>query len=80
MSTQIVVSTRAKRMDGLEVEVRQCTEPEEGLAELYRKLGLTLPPLKRRRKICVVYFEGTQKSALENQEVEYPQRSSWVNW
>lgn len=62
MSTQIVVSTRAKRMDGLEVEVRQCTEPDECLAELYRKLGLTSPPLKRRRKICVVHFEESQKN------------------
>lgn len=57
MSTQIVVSTQAKRMDGNEVQVRQCSELEENLAELYKKLGLTSPPLKRKRKICVVHFE-----------------------
>ena len=51
MSTQIVVSTQAKRMDGNEVQVRQCSEPEENLAELYKRLGLTSPPLKRKRKI-----------------------------
>jgi len=60
MSTQIVVSTRAKRMDGKQVEVRQCTEPDECLANLYRKLGLASPPLKR--KICVVHFEESQKN------------------
>ena len=60
MSTQIVVSTQAKRMDGNEVQVRQCSEPEENLAELYKRLGLTSPPLKR--KICVVHFEEYRKN------------------
>lgn len=60
MSTQIVVSTQAKRMDGNEVQVRQCSELEENLAELYKRLGLTSPPLKR--KICVVHFEEYRKN------------------
>ena len=51
--TQVVVSTIAKRIDGNEVEVRQCTEPEQQLSDLYKKLEFTSPPLKRRRKICV---------------------------
>ena len=62
MSTQIVVSTQAKRMDGNEVQVRQCSEPEENLAELYKRFGLTSPPLKRKRKICVVHFEEYRKN------------------
>ena len=55
--TQIVVSTIAKRVDGNLVEVRQCTEPEKELSDLYKKLDLTSPPLKRRRKICVVHLK-----------------------
>ena len=51
--TQVVVSTIDKRIDGNEVEVRQCTEPEQQLSDLYKKLEFTSPPLKRRRKICV---------------------------
>lgn len=43
--TQIVVSTIAKRVDGNQVEVRQCTEPEKQLSDLYKKLDLTSPPL-----------------------------------
>lgn len=54
--TQVVVSTIAKRIDGNEVEVRQCTEPEQQLSDLYKKLEFTSPSLKRRRKICVVHF------------------------
>jgi transposase len=59
--TQVVVSTIAKRVDGNEVEVRQCTEPEQQLSDLYKKLELTSPPLKRRRKICVVHFSEVKK-------------------
>ena len=55
--TQIVVRTIAKRIDGNQVEVRQCTEPEKQLSDLYKKLDLTSPPLKRRRKICVVHLK-----------------------
>ena len=54
--TQTVVSTIAKLIDGNQVEVRQCTEPEKQLSDLYKKLDLTSPPLKRRRKNCVVHF------------------------
>jgi len=61
MGTQSVVSTRAKRADGNEVEVRQCTEPEERLADIYLKLNLNSPPLKRRRKFCVVHLENIKK-------------------
>ena len=60
--TQIVVSTIAKRIDGNQVEVRQCTEPEKQLYDLYKKLDLTSPPLKRRRKICVVHFSELKKN------------------
>ena len=56
-----VVSTIAKRIDGNQVEVRQCTEPEKQLSDLYKKLDLTSPPLKRRRKICVVHFSELKK-------------------
>lgn len=59
--TQVVVSTIAKRIDGNEVEVRQCTEPEQQLSDLYKKLEFTSPPLKRRRKICVVHFSEVKK-------------------
>ena len=55
--TQIVVSTIAKRIDSNQVEVRQCTEPEKQLSDLYKKLDLTSPSLKRRRKICVVHLK-----------------------
>ena len=57
-----VVSTIAKRIDGNQVEVRQCTEPEKQLSDLYKKLGLTPPPLKRRRKISVVHFSELKKN------------------
>ena len=67
--TQIVVSTIAKRIDGNQVEVRQCTEPEKQLSDLYKKLYLTSPSLKRRRKICVVHFSELKKTILENQRV-----------
>ena len=67
--TQIVVRTIAKRIDGNQVEVRQCTEPEKQLSDLYKKLDLTSPPLKRRRKICVVHFSELKKTILENQRV-----------
>ena len=62
MGTLSVVSTRAKRADGNEVEVRQCTEPEQRLADIYLKLNLNSPPLKRRRKICVVHLENIKKT------------------
>lgn len=61
-STQHVVSTVAKRMDGQLVEVRQCTEPEATLLELYKKLDMASPPLKRKRKICVVHFTKFKKN------------------
>ena len=54
--------TIAKRIDGNQVEVRQCTEPEKQLSDLYKKLDLTSPPLKRRRKICVVHFSELKKN------------------
>ena len=57
-----VVSTIAKRIDGNQVEVRQCTEPEKQLSDLYKKLDLTSPHLKRRRKICVVHFSELKKN------------------
>ena len=60
--TQIVVSTIAKRIDGYQVEVRQCTEPEKQLSDLYKKPDLTSPPLKLRRKICVVHFSELKKN------------------
>ena len=60
--TQIGVCTIAKRVDGNQVEVRQCTEPEKQLSDLYRKLDLTSSPLKRRRKICVVHFSELKKN------------------
>ena len=78
MGTQSVVSTRAKRADGNEVEVRQCTEPEERLADIYLKLNLNSPPLKRRRKICVVHLENIKKIVLENQRVRWSIAASWV--
>ena len=60
--TQTVVSTIAKRIDGNQIEVQQCTEPEKQLSDLYKKLDLTSPPLKRRRKICVVHFSELKKN------------------
>lgn len=61
-STQVVVSTIAKRVDGQQVEIRQCTEPEARLLELYKNLGMESPPLKRKRKICVVHFPEVKKN------------------
>ena len=61
-STQVVVSTTATRCDGNRTEIRQCTEPEEQLAELYRLLKLKNPPLKRAMKICVVHSEEIKKN------------------
>ena len=61
-STQVVVSTIAKRVDGQQVEIRQCTEPEARLLELYKNLGMESPPLKRKRKICVVHFPEIKKN------------------
>ena len=60
-STQVVVSTTATRCDGNRTEIRQCMEPEEQLAELYRLLKLKNPPLKRTMKICVVHSEEIKK-------------------
>jgi transposase len=59
--TQLVVSTVARRIDGQEVEIRQCTEPEEKLAAIYAKLNMKSPPLKRRQKICVVHSCKSKK-------------------
>ena len=67
--TQIVVSTIAKRFDGYQVEVRQCTEPEKQFSDLYKKPDLTSPPLKRRRKICVVHFSELKKKYLRIKEL-----------
>ena len=78
MGTQSVASTRAKRADGNEVEVRQCIEPEQRLADIYLKLNLNSPPLKRRRKICVVHLENIKKIVLENQRVRWSIAASWV--
>ena len=61
-STQVVVSTTATRCDGNRTELRQCTEPEEQLAELYRLLKLKNPPIKRTLKICVVHSEEILKN------------------
>ena len=61
-STQVVVSTTATRCDGNRTEIRQCTEPEEQLAELYRLLKLKNPPIKRTLKICVVHSEEILKN------------------
>ncbi|MGN1253939.1 MAG: IS1634 family transposase [Prevotella sp.] len=60
-STQVVVSTTATRCDGNKTEIRQCTEPEEQLMELYRLLKIKHPPLKRTVKICVVHFDESKK-------------------
>lgn len=60
-STQVVVSTTATRCDGNKTEIRQCTEPDEQLWELYRLLKLKHPPLKRTMKICVVHFDESKK-------------------
>lgn len=77
-STQVVVSTIAKRVDGQQVEIRQCTEPEARLLELYKNLGMESPPLKRKRKICVVHFPEVKKTILENQRVMRLKAASWV--
>lgn len=61
-STQVVVSTTATRCDGNKTEIRQCTEPDEQLSELYRLLKLKNPPLKRTVKICVVHFDESKKN------------------
>ena len=60
-STQVVVSTTATRCDGNKIEIRQCTEPDEQLWELYRLLKIKNPPLKRTVKICVVHFDESKK-------------------
>lgn len=78
-STQVVVSTIAKRVDGQQVEIRQCTEPEARLLELYKNLGMESTPLKRKRKICVVHFPEVEKTILENQRVMRLKAASWVN-
>lgn len=67
--TQIVVSTIAKRIDGNQVEVQQCTEPKKQLSDLYKKLDLSSPLLKRRRKICVVHSSGHKKRYLRIKEL-----------
>ena len=60
--SQQVVSTMATRVDGQQVEIRQCTEPEEQLAGLYARLNMKSPPMKRKRKICVVHFGQSRKN------------------
>lgn len=47
-STQVVVSTIAKRNGDQQVEVKQCTELKARLLELRKNLGLLPPPLKRK--------------------------------
>ena len=39
----VVVNAIAERIDGQQVEARQCTEPEARWFELYKKLGLESP-------------------------------------
>jgi len=70
--TQVVVSTIAKRIDGNEVEVRLCTEPEQQLSDLYKKLEFTSPTVKMKAKnLCGTFFLKAKKSILENQRVRF---------
>lgn len=47
--THKVVSTRVEKEEGTQVEIRQCTEPNERVREIYQALNLICEPVKRRK-------------------------------
>lgn len=51
MSTQVVVSTCAQTPEGGNVEIRQCTEAEEKLMDIYQRLRLPEKPIKQRKYV-----------------------------
>uniref|UniRef100_UPI0025C22AAA hypothetical protein n=1 Tax=Bacteroides sp. UBA939 TaxID=1946092 RepID=UPI0025C22AAA len=49
LQTQKVISNQVVRQDGAIVEIRQSTEPNEQVKELYEALKLKENPIKRRK-------------------------------
>ena len=50
LGTHKVVSSQVMKEDATCVEIRQCTEPEENVKELYHALNLSDTPIRRRKK------------------------------
>ena len=78
-STQVVVSTIAKRNGDQQVEVRQCTELKARLFELHKNPRLLSPPAKRKRNICLVHFTKGKNRYLKIRELCRPQAAVGLN-
>ena len=67
-STQVLVTAELKAEDGETIRVRQCTEAEEKLSNIYRMLGINPHPLGKIKS--VVHPKPPSKNAnTENQSV-----------
>ena len=67
-STQVIVTAELKAEDGETIRVRQCTEAEEKLSNIYRMLGINPHPLGKIKS--VVHPKPPSKNAnTENQSV-----------
>lgn len=58
-STQVLVTAELKAEDGETIRVRQCTEAEEKLSNIYRMLGINPHPLGEYK------IRGTPKATLK---------------
>lgn len=47
--THKLVSTKVEKEDGTLVEIRQCTEPNERVQEIYQVLNIAAEPIRRRK-------------------------------
>ena len=67
-STQVLVTAELKAENGETIRVRQCTEAEEKLSNIYRMLGINPHPLGKIKS--VVHPKPPSKNAnTENQSV-----------
>lgn len=67
-STQVLVTAELKAENGETIRVRQCTEAEEKLSNIYRMLGINPHPLGKIKS--VVQPKPPSKNAnTENQSV-----------
>ena len=50
-STQVLVTAELKAENGETIRVRQCTEAEEQLSDIYRMLGINPHPLGKIKSV-----------------------------
>jgi arsenate reductase-like glutaredoxin family protein len=65
MNTQKIVTTTMKNDKHEAIEIKQCSEPNEKVLDIYRKLNYKSVPLKRRKS---VWHTG---AVFENMTIEY---------